>query len=199
MRLQSHKSSLLRPTLLPGVFRDVRSGWYLALHFSMRVHCDSRQPSTKDFQRSVTTLVMPKPSVRANFYHAWIYKCFNVAALVHSNVFLAATAMCVWRPWVAHLRSPAPIPHGVSQTLASPPLWPSLPSLVPAFVMTSHRATPQCGSRCLQHAGSNLPMYHPSRRQARLWIACEGTGVSTDGRAHSSFFLQCGRRSPTRV
>ena len=31
--------------------------------------------------------------------------------------------------------------------------------------------------------------------------ACEGTGVSTGGRAHSSlfFFLQCGPRSPTRL
>ena len=34
-----------------------------------------------------------------------------------------------------------------------------------------------------------------------LWFACEGTGVSTGGRAHSSplFFLQYGPRSPTRV
>ena len=33
-----------------------------------------------------------------------------------------------------------------------------------------------------------------------LWIACEGTGVSTGGRAHSLLFLLwCGPRSPTRV
>ena len=36
--------------------------------------------------------------------------------------------------------------------------------------------------------------------QAGLWIAREGTGVSTGGRAHSPFFFcQCGPRSPTRV
>ena len=37
-------------------------------------------------------------------------------------------------------------------------------------------------------------------KQARLWIACEGTGDSMGGRAHSPLFLsRCGPRSRMRV
>ena len=36
-------------------------------------------------------------------------------------------------------------------------------------------------------------------KQARLWTACEGTGDSTGGRAHSPRVFPLGPRSPTRV
>ena len=40
----------------------------------------------------------------------------------------------------------------------------------------------------------------PTATGGELWIACEGTGVSTGGCAHSLLFLlQCRPRSPTRV
>ena len=46
----------------------------------------------------------------------------------------------------------------------------------------------------------SLTRLEPTAMGGELWITCEGTGVSTGGRARSSLFLlQCGSRSPTRV
>ena len=44
---------------------------------------------------------------------------------------------------------------------------------------------------CLETRTKESTRLEPTAIGGELWIACEGTGVTTGGRAHSSFFF-CG-------
>ena len=54
---------------------------------------------------------------------------------------------------------------------------------------------------CLEARTKVSTRLEPTAIGGELWIACEGKGVRTGGRAHNPFFLfwQCGPRSSTRV
>ena len=52
---------------------------------------------------------------------------------------------------------------------------------------------------CFETRTKESSRLEPTAMGGELWIACDGTGVSMGGRAHSLFFLQCGPRSPTGV